>query len=367
MIAIFKREIRNYLKRPLFWVGVLLVIYGVFNATSPYLTTHYLTTGEEIINDQSNTSVEGEVYEGYIPATPEKHREVWHEKVKIKLTDVFGLTDSEAQNVIEKLESMNLKEAYAYLEQEYDWYGARYLYEDSTYYKGTAEEINAYLDKKLEDKTFSFYYARKFADFAGLYMVFFAIIMLAVLFLQDTKKHTYELLHTKPVTAGKYVMGKVSAGFTICLLVLTILNILFWVLCRIYTKDSGFELAYLPVEGDERFEGSSSYTFLKSIRLAFSILLQQSARPLFISALFSVCSFLASFLFAGMILYNKISGEYDVNGYAGIMFTITLMGGMIFLTLAVMSLYLANIFEEVKGRPLYVIGKTVNFEEKSVS
>ena len=242
MIAIFKREIMNYLKRPLFWVGVLLVIYGVFNATSPYLTTHYLTTGEKIINDQSNTSVEGEVYEGYIPATPEKHREVWHEKVKIKLTDVFGLTDSEAQNVIEKLESMNLKEAYAYLEQEYDWYGARYLYEDSTYYKGTAEEINAYLDKKLEDKTFSFYYARKFADFAGLYMVFFAIIMLAVLFLQDTKKHTYELLHTKPVTAGKYVMGKVSAGFTICLLVLTILNILFWVLCRIYTKDSGFEV-----------------------------------------------------------------------------------------------------------------------------
>ena len=36
---------------------------------------------------------------------------------------MFGLTDSEAQNVIEKLESMNLKEAYAYLEQEYDWTG----------------------------------------------------------------------------------------------------------------------------------------------------------------------------------------------------------------------------------------------------
>ena len=39
-------------------------------------------------------------------------------------------------------------------------------------------------------------------------MVFFATIMLAVLFLQDTKKHTYELLHTKPMTAGKYVFGK---------------------------------------------------------------------------------------------------------------------------------------------------------------
>ena len=63
-----------------------------------------------------------------------------------------------------------------------------------------------------------------------------------VLFLQDTKKHTYELLHTKPISAGKYVLGKVIAGFVTCLIALTILNLLFWVLCLIYTKDSGFEV-----------------------------------------------------------------------------------------------------------------------------
>ena len=129
----------------------------------------------------------------------------------------------------------------------------------------------------------------------------------------------------------------------------------------------GFESAYLPVEADERFEGASSYTFIRSIRLAFSILLQQSARPLFISALFSICCFLAAVLFAGTIVYHKLTGQYDISGYAGIMFTITLIGAMIFLTLAIMSLYLANIFEEVKGRPLYVTSKTVNIEEKRVS
>ena len=68
MIAIFKREIKNYLKRPLFWVGILLVIYGVFNTTSPYLTTHYLGQGEKIINDYPDTVRLGDVYEGYIPA-----------------------------------------------------------------------------------------------------------------------------------------------------------------------------------------------------------------------------------------------------------------------------------------------------------
>lgn len=122
----------------------------------------------------------------------------------------------------------------------------------------------------------------------------------------------------------------------------------------------GFELAYLPVESGERFEGKSAYTFLKSLRLACSILLQQTARPLFISAFFSVCCFFASLIFASIILYNKISGGYGVSGYASIMFAITFISSLIFLTLAVMSLYLANIFEEVKGRPLYIISNKIN-------
>ncbi len=242
MISIFKREMKNYLKRPLFWIGIMFVVCGVFSTTSPYLTTRCLTQGEEIVNDYSKTIHSGDVYEGYIPASPEKHRELWYEKIKQALIDEFGVSDSEAQEVILKLEGMGLEEAYAYLEKEWDWYGARYLYEDTSYYKGTAEEINAYLDGRMENKPFSFYYSRKFADFAGLFMGFFATILLSVLFLQDTRKHTYELLHTKPITAGKYVMGKVTAGFMVCLMVLSILNILFWILCLVYTKDSGFEV-----------------------------------------------------------------------------------------------------------------------------
>ena len=160
-----------------------------------------------------------------MPANLEKHREIWSSQIKQALIDEFKLSDSDAQSVINKLANMELEEAFTYLDDEYDWYGARYVYEDSTYYKGTPEEINAYLNKKLKNKTFSFYYSRKFADFAGLFMCFFSTVMLAVLFLQDTKKHTYELLHTKPISAGKYVLAKVSAGFVTCLIALTILNL----------------------------------------------------------------------------------------------------------------------------------------------
>ena len=37
MTKIIKREIRNYLKRPWFWLGVLLVIFGTFQNLEPYL------------------------------------------------------------------------------------------------------------------------------------------------------------------------------------------------------------------------------------------------------------------------------------------------------------------------------------------
>ena len=40
----------------------------------------------------------------------------------------------------------------------------------------------------------------------------------------------------------KYVLGKVSAGFLTCTFVLAVLNLLFWILCILYTRDSGFEI-----------------------------------------------------------------------------------------------------------------------------
>ena len=221
-----------------YFCNAVLVVYGVFCDTSPYLHTHYLAQGEKISNDKPDTSDKGEVYEGYIPADPKKHRKLWHEQLKQVLLE-DGEIDAEVQKVIGKIENMELDEAYNYIDEKYDWYGARYLYEDTAYFKGTAEEINSYLDQKMEKKPFSYYYSRKFADFTGLYMGFFAAIMFSVLFLQDTKGHTYELLHTKPIRAEKYVLGKVSAGFVTCTFVLALFNLLFWILCIVYTKEDG--------------------------------------------------------------------------------------------------------------------------------
>ena len=115
-----------------------------------------------------------------------------------------------------------------------------YAYEDLEIHKGTAEEINHYIERKLSEHSFSWYFAKKFTDFAGLHMAFFATVLLSFLFIQDTRKSTYELLHTKPVTAIQYICGKVISGFISMLGVLVILNVIFFMLCLKTSLESGF-------------------------------------------------------------------------------------------------------------------------------
>lgn len=242
MLAILTREVKNYVKHPLFWIGVVIVIWGVYSTLSPYLTIHYLAPGETIENDYPETIHAGEVYEGYIPSTPAERRYFFEKSLTEVFVENWGMSIEEADAVIDEIRDMDIDEACGYLEQQYSFIGAISNYQRTAYKKGTADEINSYLVQTMEKKPFSFYFSRKFADFAGLFMGFFATILLSVLYMQDTRKHTYELLHTKPVGAGSYVLGKILGGFSVCLITLGILNLVFFALCRICTKSSGFEV-----------------------------------------------------------------------------------------------------------------------------
>lgn len=242
MKAIIRREILNYLKRPLFWIAVVVVIFGVFGQLNPYLNIHYITSEEELKNDYPETVHEGEIFEGYVPLNEEEHRRFWEEAIKENLLFEFGMKEDEADDVIQETRAMEIKEAFRYLEEQYSYYNADYAWEATAYRKGTMDEINSYIDNKLDKHPFSYYFSRKFADFAGLFMGFAATVLLAVLFIQDMRKNTYELLHTKPISAAQYVVGKVAGGFLICLIILLILNLVFWTACLICTRGNGFEI-----------------------------------------------------------------------------------------------------------------------------
>ena len=241
MWPVLKREVKNYMKNPLFWAGIAAGIWLVFQNAGPWLDIHYLAEGESIVNDYPPVHRNGDVLDGYVPTEKGQRREMWEERIREALVSGSGMDNAGAGTVIDEMKAMDLTTACAHLEK-YGFYGAYNEYEDTAFHKGTREEINAYIAHKLENRTFSYYFSRKFADFAGLFMGFFATVLLSVLYMQDTKGNTYELLHTKPVSAGTYVSGKVGGGFAVCLITLAVLNLIFYGLCLVSVGKRGFEV-----------------------------------------------------------------------------------------------------------------------------
>lgn len=238
MGAIIKRELKSFMKNPVYWVGLLLVIAGVFGQLKPYLSIRYLKSDGEIHRtdgDLLTQLTDGDVGEGIIPAPEEKRRENFEEWLSHSLTEDAGIASEEAAVIMKEVRKREIGEACRYLEETCGYFGAKHMYDDAfCYYQGSFEEVNAYLDEKLGERRYSWYFARKFADFGGLYLCFFASVLLAFLFMQDTRRSMYELLHTKPVRASEYVLGKVGGGFLAMAAAAGILDLVFYALCLWY-------------------------------------------------------------------------------------------------------------------------------------
>ncbi len=124
----------------------------------------------------------------------------------------------------------------------------------------------------------------------------------------------------------------------------------------------GFSKATVDVEHAERFAGESSYNFRRLIRLAAQFILAHSDRPLkfFIFSGFSIA--LLSFLFGLWILVRTLIWGTSIQGWASLIVSIYFMGGIILASLGVIGVYLGKVYQEAKGRPLYVIDQRINFE-----
>lgn len=189
MKAIIKRNLKNYLKNPIFWTGLIVVLISMYQTLAPYLSIHYVKPDETF--RKVKMASDGDVMEGCIPATPDKERELWEKEIVKILQDTengFGMSEAEAEAVISEMKQMEITEACQYLKTEYHFNGANYVYEDVSWYQGSPEEVNRYIRENLEKHPFSYYFGRKFTDFASLHMAFFATVLLAFLFFQDMRK-----------------------------------------------------------------------------------------------------------------------------------------------------------------------------------
>jgi len=123
----------------------------------------------------------------------------------------------------------------------------------------------------------------------------------------------------------------------------------------------GYRQTAIPVRhaGAERENGQSSYSYRRLFNLAFDTIIAFSDKPLrLIVKLGSVISGLA-LLYALYIILNAMAGVPEPLGWSSLMAVIAFFSGLIIFLLGINGLYISRIFDEVKGRPLYIVREII--------
>jgi glycosyltransferase involved in cell wall biosynthesis len=120
----------------------------------------------------------------------------------------------------------------------------------------------------------------------------------------------------------------------------------------------GYPSATIDVRHDERFEGKSTYTFLKLWRLAIETIIAYSDKPLRIAVKFGFCMSLLSFLYGSVIIYRALAKGIPVPGWSSLIVSLYFLSGIVIATLGIIGVYLGRTFDETKKRPLYIVRRT---------
>lgn len=124
----------------------------------------------------------------------------------------------------------------------------------------------------------------------------------------------------------------------------------------------GFKRAAIDVEQDERFEGSSSYNMHRLLKLSFDITISNSNKPLRMAVGLGFGMSFLSFLLAAYNIIAKLVGIIEVDGFTTTVFSIWFVGGLLLFVMGILGLYIGKIFNQVKGRQLFVIRDKINIE-----
>jgi glycosyltransferase involved in cell wall biosynthesis len=103
-----------------------------------------------------------------------------------------------------------------------------------------------------------------------------------------------------------------------------------------------------------RSAGETKYTLIKMLRFAWTGVISFSPAPLRLVYGFGIFMAAATILI-GLYAAGSLLFSYVVRGWTSIMFTLCLLGSLILIGLGTVGEYVAKIFEEVKGRPLYIV------------
>jgi glycosyltransferase involved in cell wall biosynthesis len=123
----------------------------------------------------------------------------------------------------------------------------------------------------------------------------------------------------------------------------------------------GFRQAGVPYNRDSRHAGESKYTLRKMVRLALNGIIGFSTAPLkmVMSAGFLLAG--ASMLYGLIAIVLKLAGVHMMPGYTSILVAVTFLSGVQLAVMGMVGQYVARVYDEARGRPLYLVREARGF------
>jgi dolichol-phosphate mannosyltransferase len=120
----------------------------------------------------------------------------------------------------------------------------------------------------------------------------------------------------------------------------------------------GFKQIGIEFKTNERFTGSTKYSFYKMIKFATSGISAFSVKPLKLSILIGFFVALVSFIYALYAVYVSIFTNHTIQGWTSVIVSVLFMGGIQLIMIGILGEYLGKLFIENKRRPNYIISET---------
>jgi dolichol-phosphate mannosyltransferase len=127
----------------------------------------------------------------------------------------------------------------------------------------------------------------------------------------------------------------------------------------------GYRQAAVPYRRDARYAGETKYTLSRMLRFSLDAVSSFSHRPLQLATLLGFLISTLAFIAIPVVAGLRITGSY-LPGFGTVTIAVLLLGGIQLIAIGIIGEYVGRIYDEVKGRPLYLVRSRLNTLEPDV-
>jgi polyisoprenyl-phosphate glycosyltransferase len=121
----------------------------------------------------------------------------------------------------------------------------------------------------------------------------------------------------------------------------------------------GYTQTAVPYERQARHAGETKFTLRKMLRFSLDAITSFSWRPLQLATVLGFVLSLVALLAIPLVIGLRLAGE-TIPGFATVLCVVLLLGGIQLITAGIIGEYVGRIYDEVKGRPLYLVRESRN-------